>query len=51
MNSNNNNTPLEGTPEKKGFQGTSKSNKKYNEMSKQVVAKTNNKIQAQFSLS
>ena len=49
MNYSNNNTPFKGRPKKRGFKSTPKSNKKNNGMSKQIGAKINDKVQAQFS--
>ena len=49
MNPSNNNTLLKGRPKKKGFKGSSESNKKDHELSKQKGTETNDKIQTQFS--
>lgn len=44
MNPSNNNTLLKGRPKKNGFKGSSESNKKDHELSKQKGTETNDKI-------
>ena len=48
MNYRNNNTAAKGRPKKKGLKGAAISNKKDCEMSKQIVRKTNDKIEDIF---